>query len=310
MLSDIWDFLTSADNRATLSWLSGGVAAIAAALWTVFVYFRKNPGNPSSAPPPPAQVNISGNKNQVAGRDINKGAGGFLLLVILVFFLAVTLLLTSQFGDRIRRIVASPPSIPTMELALGCGENLSFADELQDNERQQLEKAWTVAETNTDQPVYLSVTIERDCNACACKRAQMKSDNADRSSRTQASIAKGSIFYDNETTDQRRERFTEQVPSMWIEGLHILAYAFDHWAVGLGVFLPRYQHLSDSQYRRAAYGYYTKFDGLFTARLYEQTGQVAVYYDVIQPSVAQLEQLACIRENRPRTVFNTLAFGC
>lgn len=306
MFSDTWNFITSADNRATLSWLFGGVAAVAAAIWTVFVYFRKTGGTPPSS----SNVTISGDDNEVAGRDINKGAGGFLLLIILVFFLAVTLLITSQFRDRIRRIVASPPALPVTELALGCGENLSFADELQGNERQQLEDAWTVAETNTDKTVYLSVTIERDCNACACKRAQMKSDNAYRSSRTKASIAKGSIFYDNETTDQRRARFTEQVPTMWIEGLHILAYAFDHWAVGLGIFLPRYQHLSDSQYRKAAYGYFTKFDGLFTVRLHEQTGQVAVYYDVVQPNAAQLEQLACIRDNRPRTAFNTLIYGC
>jgi hypothetical protein len=44
MLSSVWDFVKDPDNRVVLSWIGGGIAAIAAAIWAV-IRFRARDGD-------------------------------------------------------------------------------------------------------------------------------------------------------------------------------------------------------------------------------------------------------------------------
>lgn len=42
-MTDIWTFLADENNRGALALIGGAVAAVCAALWAVFVHFRKKP---------------------------------------------------------------------------------------------------------------------------------------------------------------------------------------------------------------------------------------------------------------------------
>jgi hypothetical protein len=62
-LENLWSLARQPTNRAGLSWIGGGIVAVAVALWTVFIYFA--PPNKSE---PSVQASCGG---VVAGRDIS-----------------------------------------------------------------------------------------------------------------------------------------------------------------------------------------------------------------------------------------------
>lgn len=60
-----WLFLQRGRNRTVLAWLGGGLTVVAAALWTVFVYFDRPPNGPNA-----------GTRPDVEARDGGVAAGG------------------------------------------------------------------------------------------------------------------------------------------------------------------------------------------------------------------------------------------
>src|SRR6266852_3883768 len=83
-MAAIWAFLTNPANQATLSWLGGGLSALAAGAWAV-VKFRdsKPPSGTSVGSTPPAQ-----NQGVASGEDRKRSAHSFasvqLFLLVLV----------------------------------------------------------------------------------------------------------------------------------------------------------------------------------------------------------------------------------
>ena len=43
-MDELWAILSDPSNRATLSWLGGGVVVFAGGVWAVFKFFRKTGG--------------------------------------------------------------------------------------------------------------------------------------------------------------------------------------------------------------------------------------------------------------------------
>jgi hypothetical protein len=62
-LGNVWSFARQPTNRAVLSWIGGGIVAVAVAPSTVFIYLI-----PQNKSEPSAQANCGG---VVAGRDIS-----------------------------------------------------------------------------------------------------------------------------------------------------------------------------------------------------------------------------------------------
>jgi hypothetical protein len=50
MLSSVWEFVKAPDNQAALTWIGGGIAAVAAAVWAV-VKFRASNGDHKPSKP-------------------------------------------------------------------------------------------------------------------------------------------------------------------------------------------------------------------------------------------------------------------
>ncbi|MGO8094664.1 hypothetical protein [Rhizobium leguminosarum] len=290
------------------------MAAAISALWVAFTFFVRKGNGPEQAKSPSAQktvTTITGDKNSVAGRDIRHGANGLMLLLILIFFLLLTLILAGQFGTRIQHaLFSSSFAIPTVQLSLGCGaDNQKYPDEMNDEERKQLVRFEEIAELYADETVYVSVSIQKPCMMCECQRSLVMADNAE-ADRPESSIDKGSISYDQSTTQDRTAEFGDDVPLMWREGLELRASSPEDWAVGHFIYLPRYTHLNDAQYKKGAYGYYTIFDGLFTARYYFQTGAAFIHLDTKAPTATEADMLKCIRDERAPSFLNALLFGC
>jgi hypothetical protein len=62
MLSTIWDFAKDPANQAVLSWIGGGIAAVAAGIWAV-VRFRAKSGHHKPSRP---TVSVSADRGSVA----------------------------------------------------------------------------------------------------------------------------------------------------------------------------------------------------------------------------------------------------
>ena len=60
MLSSVWDFVKDPDNRVVLSWVGGGIAAIAAGIWAV-IRFRAKDGDHK-----PSKPSVSADRGSVA----------------------------------------------------------------------------------------------------------------------------------------------------------------------------------------------------------------------------------------------------
>ncbi len=87
MLSSIWDFLKDGTNQAVLSWIGGGIAAVAAGIWAIVKFMakigdQKSPGpsvgadRSSMAAGRDMKINVRGGADRggiAAGRDITFG---------------------------------------------------------------------------------------------------------------------------------------------------------------------------------------------------------------------------------------------
>jgi hypothetical protein len=71
MLSSIWDFLKDPNNRTIISWVGGGIAAVAAGIWAVIKFMAKKGDQKPSKP----SVNAD-RGSMAAGRDIKINARG------------------------------------------------------------------------------------------------------------------------------------------------------------------------------------------------------------------------------------------
>lgn len=314
MFEQLWLFLRDETNRELLSWLAAGIATTFSALWIAITFFARKSSDSKQSPQPTQSkvvTTITGDKNSVAGRDIRQGANGLMLLLILIFFLFLALLLAGQFGGRIQRaLFSSSSAIPIVEVSLGCGtDDEKYPDELGDEERKQLVRFAEIAELYADQTIFVSLSVEKPCMRCECRRSAIKIEDSE-DNRPESSIDKGSIYYDNLSSADRIADFGPDTPLMWREGLEFTAFSPEDWAVTHYFYLPRYTHLSDAQYKKGEYGYYTVFEGLFTARYYFQSGAAFIHLDTKTPTAAEADMLKCIRDERPPSFLNALLYGC
>jgi hypothetical protein len=65
VLSSIWDFLKDGSNQAVLTWIGGGIAAVATGIWAIVKLMAKNGGHK------PLQPSVGADRGSVAsGGDI------------------------------------------------------------------------------------------------------------------------------------------------------------------------------------------------------------------------------------------------
>ncbi len=102
---EIWAFLTSVENRETLTWIGGGLAAVFGGLWAFlrFVLSRKSGGEPTPEPakaPRSGSTRIEANNQGIAGGgDVRVTQGmrsGHIVLLVLALA-GVGLIAISQF---------------------------------------------------------------------------------------------------------------------------------------------------------------------------------------------------------------------
>jgi len=76
MLSSIWDFLKDGSNQAVLTWIGGGIAAVAAGIWAVVKVMAKNGDNKPSKPSVIADRGGVAAGGDIKGSPININTGG------------------------------------------------------------------------------------------------------------------------------------------------------------------------------------------------------------------------------------------
>lgn len=64
----MWEFLSDPENRTTIGFYAGGVAAVVAGLWRAWLSLRKKPEGGAAKAPPSRQV--SGGDGVTAGGDV------------------------------------------------------------------------------------------------------------------------------------------------------------------------------------------------------------------------------------------------
>ncbi len=112
-MGDLWAYLTSPESRDTLSWLGGGLAAVAGAIWTVVTFLFSKPAAPKAAATPapaPAQELLADRGAQAAGRDIFQNSGittsaqngleGWQLVALVGVLAGLVLLAIAQSGQE------------------------------------------------------------------------------------------------------------------------------------------------------------------------------------------------------------------
>ena len=222
-------------------------------------------------------------------RRANAGRAGWQAGGVLVILAA--LMPAAGVGDMNR----AAPSFPSFAVSLGCQAwDSPFVHELDADEGETLARWVEFTEVHADQIVHLSVLIAKPCNACECARTQPE----DAPERPPESHARGSLYFDRHSVEERQERFGLTQPRLYVEGVELMAVLPEHWSTVHVVYLPRYWHLSDSQYRYGGYGDWLRFDGLFTARYHSGTGGNSLHFDPIASTEGQRAALARLRAER------------
>lgn len=306
--------LSDPSQRDAIGWIAGGIAAVASGIWVVLRFFieSKSKNNVSIRPAHALRTEqrISASGHAVAaGRDANIGLKGAYVVVLVLFLVAILMFGLSAFGDNfVRNVVGERSSVPAFKLSLSCGSSAAKNPyQVDESERQSIVKFVNFVEQHQDQVVYLDVRIDRECAACQCARS-VKEEPDNPVDFEEPYV--GSIYIDGRTVQERRKYFAGWGTKMNIEGIELMMFAPKDWTVSHSVFLPRPEHLSETQYRSGEYGTFVKFDGLFTARFFEETGGRAIELDVLHPSDQQEKQLRCIRQGDHLSTQQRLYLGC
>ncbi|MDP5217862.1 hypothetical protein Q5Y75_11590 [Ruegeria sp. 2205SS24-7] len=342
IMESIWEFLSSPNNQDTISWIAGGIAAIAAGLWAVLKLLY----SPKPAKPPNGNLNVTADRGGIAGgRDVNIGLRGLSLFLILLAVLSFAILLASRIGDRIiGHAVGEDQALERVELSLFCGVNDDLtAPWVYFDEATQLSDFVDLIEELDGRPVYVQAKIERYCNACECQREVTRLDG-DVDNWIQPPWEKMSErepeFLMNEKDDggielvvnpnyspnpddvygwaifeayrmeERKEWWGLDAPEIWTEGYQIMAVLPEFWAYSYSIYLPRRRHLRAEQYRSGEYGTVLAFDGIFVARSYDGTGGGVRHLEPLNLDNELEAKLTCIREGRAPTLANKLFWGC
>ena len=211
-----------------------------------------------------------------------------------LFVVLSALVPVAVFGDA----KESLPAFPSFAVSLGCqAADSPFAHELDADEREVLRRWVEFTEAHADEIVHLAVQIGKPCSACECARARVAEspDLEDAPTRPPASYRRGSLYFDRHSVEERRERFGLTEPRLYVEGVELMAFLPQHWSVVHVIYLPRYWHLSDPQYRYGGYGDWLRFDGLFTARYGDGTGVNSLHFDPVVSTEGQRAALARMR---------------
>lgn len=100
---EVWNFLTSEENRAILQWLGGGLMIASAAIWTAIKFFWKpKAAKPKSAAPTSP---ISANRGIAAGGNVSidqsRGMGGWQVIVLVLGIVGLVVLAASFSGNTV-----------------------------------------------------------------------------------------------------------------------------------------------------------------------------------------------------------------
>lgn len=336
-LEEIWQFLLNDEYREVLTWISGGIASIAAGAWLVISVKAGKNRNASHEPVTKNQRIIARHGGMAAGRDIRIGLRGLNLVLFVVIMASLVVIVATRFGERIVDVISNEDAgIPEFNLSLYCGEpGDPRAHWAYLREAEVIANFVNFLDEFNGSEVYVSVKIDKACNSCECVRESIKLDSAVESPydiireyppkfigfeennvrenpeyQLSESSVLGEVFFDHRSIDERESIFRLDTPRMWVEGYEIFAILPEHWAYTYSIFLPRESHLSSGQYRSGEYGSALSYDGIFIARSYDGTGGGARHLDPTVISDENNKKLMCIRDGRKRTAVSKIFEGC
>lgn len=314
--------LADESTRASLGWLGGGLAALAAGIWAVVKFWVERPGargrgsearNNGSRP---SNVRISASGRSIAaGRDVTIGVKSLHFVVWSLGFVAILLFVASAFGDNaVRSLVDPTEPIPSFTISLTCGDsekNNGSEFTLSEDERNALVRFAGFIKDHANETVYVSMTIPKECGGCGCPRDvknekdfhEKTADNHSAMGSTEASLF---IFGDPLQPDQ----ISDHGARVNHAGIKLLAYSPGDWAHANSFHIPRAEQLSDPQYLSGEYGMFVSFSGLFTARYLSRTGGDVLSLDPLSPSDSESKQLRCIRQTGTLTTLQRHYLNC
>jgi hypothetical protein len=104
-MAEFWTFLGDPHNQATLTFVGGGLVALASGAWAVIKFFARPKGEDGAAPPP-GRTTIRADQDGVAGgRDVrvrtSHGLSGLQALLLAGVVVGAVLLAGGLLGQRI-----------------------------------------------------------------------------------------------------------------------------------------------------------------------------------------------------------------
>lgn len=125
----------------------------------------------------------------------------------------------------------------------------------------------------------------------------------------QAPNYKNGFLYFPMSVEGRNEGWYDGQPEVITDGIEINSWLSD-WAFMYNFFFPKSKHLSNSQYIRQQYGSEIYFNGVFVSRVDRGTGYSVFHLEPTELSPELTDQLACIRNGMPNTMWNRILYGC
>lgn len=217
---------------------------------------------------------------------------------------SATALQVDQLTSADQKVEHPGDSIPEFSLAITCGsQNDPNPFLLTAKEKKSLAGFVSFIEDHQDSVVYVSVRIDQECASCGCPRsvARPVADETTGVGEAVEDAPRGTLAIDARSPAARGDGGAEDDwggARMFAEGVLLDVNGVEGWAARHAIYLPRWRHLADTQYRAGEYGTFAKFDGLFTARFHGKTGTNLLHLDVVSPADRELAQLHRIRQRQ------------
>lgn len=306
-LAEVFDFLRDEGNRQVLSWVGGGLMAIASGVWVVVKFFLKRSAQKA------ARGERGGRMTVVVGRGI--GIGGKAQVNIgsarvgyglgSIFSIGLLLLVAGLCASWIVPAVARP-KLPQFDFAIGCSfDGTSDApNRLQPDERTAFADLVDFLQNHDTETIYLRARIAADCVACKCQRTDAAAIKAiDRSKVLDAGFV---------SIDDPQLKGHMKISSVTRDGHELDVFMPDEWATDGYFFLPRYEQLPENGlYDKGEPGTFLSYDGLFVAHYFDMTGAQGGYFEPLpNADRVQKSQLSCIRRADQMGVFERMTSGC
>lgn len=299
------DFLLNSENRALLTWLGGGLASVASAIWVVLKFIAERSKKESPAGTVAGQsvyvgrgVGIGGSGKVTIGNvRVGLGLGAIALIGLLLLLLGLVGYLLAP------SVAEAGGQLPSFNLTFDCSGRPDAPNALEPADEKALLAFQDFVESHDGLQVYFSVKINDDCGACSCTKARTFRWSDD---------LRPLLFIDEPRKKGENYEASQQTSTVIGRGHHLEFVDVDKMARVGHYYLPSYeQQPENGLYRKGAYGTFLTYDGPFTAHFEAGTGYSMCYLEPITWVSPQLfDRLLCAQRRGKMSLYERASHNC